>query len=85
MIHELTGLPNGVVGFEGEGELHADDCKNSLIPAIERLIAEKGEVRAVLVFPEFGGLSAGGTWQDLKMGVTFPLAERQAAIDWAAS
>jgi SpoIIAA-like len=118
VIRELTDLPDGVVGFEGEGKLHADDYKNTLIPAIERLIAEKGAVRAVLVFPQFDGLSAGGTWQDLKMGVehltkmkrialvtdvdwmthvvhlfgwmtpgevkTFALAERQAAIDWAA-
>ena len=119
MIQELTGLPDGVVGFEGSGKLEAADYRNTLIPAIERLIASKGAVRAVLVFPEFGGLTGGGMWEDLKMGVehlskmkrialvtdvdwmnrvvhlfgwmtpgevkTFSLAERQAAIDWAAS
>jgi hypothetical protein len=119
MIRQLTDLPDGVLGFEADGEIHADDYKDTIIPAIEGVIADGHDVRVVLVFPEFAGYSAGAAWQDLKMGMDhlhkwkrvalvtdvdwmvhlvnlfgwmspgdvkhFPLAERAAAITWAAT
>lgn len=68
MIHALTGLPDGVIGFEADGEIHADDYATTLLPAVESQIAAHGEVRIVLVFPDFAGYSAGAAWADLKMG-----------------
>jgi hypothetical protein len=68
MLKALTGLPNGVIGFETAGKLHAEDYRDILLPAIERA-ASAGDVRIVLVIPEFEGLTAGALWQDLKMGV----------------
>ena len=119
MIELLTGLPDGVIGFEGNGKIHADDYKNVLVPAVEQATADGHKVRIVLVFPTWDGLSGGAAWQDLKMGVEhlthwmkialvtdvewmehlthmfgwmtpgelrhFPLAERDAAIAWAAA
>ena len=119
MIRPLTDLPEGVIGFEVDGKIHSDDYKNTLIPAIEAEIAADREVRVVLVFPEWDGLSSSALWEDVKMGfdhlhkwkrialVTdvdwmvhvvklfgwmspgdvkhFALAERDAAIAWAAS
>ena len=115
----MTGLPPGVLGFEVNGELHADDYRNVLLPAVEAAIRAGERIRIVLVFERFDGLSGGALWQDLKMGVDhlthwdrialvtdidwmiqlaalfgwmtpgefkhFPLAEREAAIAWAAA
>jgi hypothetical protein len=115
----MTGLPPGVLGFEVDGELHADDYRNVLLPAVEAAIRAGERIRIVLVFERFDGLSGGALWQDLKMGVEhlthwdrialvtdidwmihltalfgwmtpgelkhFPLAEREAAIAWAAA
>ena len=117
MITELTDLPSGVIGFEATGKLEAEDYRDVLLPAISKA-AEAGGVRCVIVITDFGGISAGALWQDLKMGIEhlrgwkrialvtdvewmrhatalfgwmtpgevehFPLAEREAAIAWAA-
>lgn len=31
MIGELSGLPNGVIGFEATGELKAKDCRDVIL------------------------------------------------------
>ena len=119
MLETMTGLPPGVLGFEADGELHADDYRQVLLPAVEAAIQQGDKVRIVLVFERFDGLSGGALWQDLKLGVEhlthwdrialvtdidwmtrltalfgwmtpgelqhFPLAERDAAIAWAAA
>jgi hypothetical protein len=69
MIRTLDDLPGGVIGFEADGEIHADDYTTVLIPAVQQKLADGEDIRIVLVFPTFDGLSAGATWQDLKMGV----------------
>jgi hypothetical protein len=68
MIKELSDLPPGVIGFEATDKLQAEDYRDVLIPAIERAAAS-GEVRVVIVIPEFHGMAGGALWQDLKMGV----------------
>jgi len=119
MLETIAGLPAGVLGFQANGELHADDYRDVLLPAIEAAIQRGEKLRIVLVFERFDGLSGGAMWQDLKMGVGhltqwerialvtdidwmthltalfgwmtpgelkhFPLAERDAAIAWAAA
>jgi hypothetical protein len=118
MIHPLTGLPPGVIGFQVEGQVSADDYRTVLMPAIEAQVAAGNDIRAVLVFEGSIDFTAGAAWQDLKLGVEerakwkrvalvtdhewmarlvqvfawlmpgefrhFPLAERDAAIAWAA-
>ena len=37
MIKVLTGLPEGVIGFETEGEVRAEDYRDVLIPEVEKL------------------------------------------------
>jgi len=68
MITELSGLPDGVVGFEASGKLAAEDYRDVVLPTIERALAA-GDVRVVIVMRDFDGLSGGALWQDLKMGV----------------
>jgi hypothetical protein len=66
MIKSLEGLPAGVIGFESSGKLEAQDYRDVLIPAIESA-AEAGKVRVVVVIVDFGGLSGGALWEDLKL------------------
>jgi hypothetical protein len=68
MIKQLTDLPTPLIGFELSGKLHADDYRDVLLPAIEKA-AKVGDVRIVLVIPEWDGVSAGAVWEDLKMGI----------------
>ena len=118
MIEELSDMPAGVIGFEASGKLEAEDYRDVVLPALERAAAT-GEVRFVIVMRDFGGMSGGALWQDLKVGFehlrawkrialvtdiewmrhmtdlfgwmtpgetkTFALAQRDEAVEWAAS
>jgi len=68
MIKELTDVPAGVIGFETQGKIEASDYRDVVLPALERAAAT-GEVRAVIVYPDFEGISAAALWEDLKVGV----------------
>ena len=83
MIEPLPELPDGVIGFEAVGEVHSDDYRETLIPALES--AE--EIRIVYVLGDrFEGYSAGASWQDAKLGVHHHGKWRRAALvtdlDW---
>ena len=85
MIRELSDLPSGVIGFEAAGKLSAEDYRDVVLPALERASAA-GEVRFVVVIPEFHGMSGGALWQDLKMGIEHLRAWKRIAwvtdIEW---
>jgi SpoIIAA-like len=87
MIKELSDMPTGVIGFEATGMLRAEDYRDVVLPAVERAAAG-GEVRFVIVIPEFGGISGGAVWQDLRVGVEHFRAWKRIAlvtdIDWMA-
>jgi SpoIIAA-like len=119
MIRPLTDLPAGVIGFEADGKIRAEDYTQVLIPAIEQQLGAGEDLRVVLVFHSFEGMSADAAWHDLKLGIEhltrwkrialvtdlewmaqvtrlfgwmtpgearhFPLAEREAAVTWAAA
>ena len=79
MIKELSGLPPGVIGFEATGKLRAEDYRDVVLPALERASAA-GEVRFVVVIPEFHGMSGGALWQDLKVGIEHLRAWKRIAL-----
>lgn len=85
MIKALTDLPAGVIGFEVEGKIHGEDYRDVVLPALERA-AKTGEVRFVIVMPEFAGITGGAVWQDLKMGIEHLRAWKRIAlvtdVDW---
>ena len=85
MIKELDGMPAGVIGFEATGMLRAEDYRDVVLPALERAAAG-GEVRFVVVIPEFRGMSGGAVWQDLRVGVEHFRAWKRIALvtdlDW---
>jgi hypothetical protein len=68
MITELSDLPAGVMGFEVTGTVRAEDYRDVVLPSLERAAAG-GEVRFVVVIPDFHGMSGGAVWQDLKVGI----------------
>ena len=85
MIKELSDMPSGVIGFEASGKMRAEDYRDVVLPALERAAAA-GEVRFVIVMPDFDGMSGGALWQDLKVGVEHFRAWKRIAlvtdIDW---
>ena len=117
MISPLSELPEGVIGFEASGKIAAEDYRDVVLPALEQA-AKTGDVRFVIVMREFGGMTGGALWQDLKMGFehlrswkrialvtdigwmshatdlfgwmtpgetkTFPLDQKEQAIQWVA-
>ncbi len=70
MFTPIADLPDTAVGFRAHGEIHAEDYKETLIPAIEDLIARTGEARVLVVLgPEWEGYSAGAMFADAKLGL----------------
>ena len=86
MLEQLTDLPDGVIGFTAVGKMHSNDYKDVLIPAIDAALERGEDIRIVLIFPTFDGLSAGAMWEDLKMGVEHLTRWKRIAlvtdIDW---
>lgn len=68
MITELSDLPAGVIGFEVTGTVRAEDFRDAVIPALERAGAG-GDVRFVIVIPDFHGMTPSALWQDLAIGI----------------
>ena len=56
MIERMSNLPTGVIGFKVNGTMHAEDYRDVMIPAVEEA-AGAGEVRFLIVIPEFKGFT----------------------------
>jgi SpoIIAA-like len=79
LIKQLDDVPPGVIGFEVAGRIEAEDYRDVVLPALERA-AQSGEVRFVIIMPEFHGMSAGAVWQDLKIGIEHLRAWKRIAL-----
>jgi SpoIIAA-like len=79
VIRELEDMPAGVIGFEASGTLKAEDYRDVVVPALERASAS-GEVRFVIVIPQFDGMSGGALWEDLKVGIDNLRAWKRIAL-----
>lgn len=60
-------MPDGVVGFEASGMIRADDYRDVVLPALERA-GTGGDIRFLLVIPEFKGMTGAAVGEDLKTG-----------------
>ncbi len=70
MLETLTGLPEGLIGFEVVGEIEASDYTDTLKPVVAKA-AESGKVRLVYVIGDrYTGMTGGAFWEDSKFGVT---------------
>ena len=79
MIEELHDLPAGVIGFETSGKIEAAGYRDVVLPAEERAFGQ-GEVRFLIVMKDFGGMSGGALWQDLKVGVGHVKGWKRVAV-----
>jgi hypothetical protein len=79
MIKVLNDMPAGVIGFEANGKLEAEDYRDVVLPALERT-AEAGDIRFLIVIQDFDGISGGALWQDLKVGVHHLRAWKRIAL-----
>ncbi|MDH4177010.1 MAG: STAS/SEC14 domain-containing protein [Thermoleophilia bacterium] len=86
MLTPIENLPEGVLGYEATGELRSSDYRDVLMPAVQRVTDGGGEIRIVLVFPAWDGLSGGAAWEDLKMGMEHITKWKRIALvtdlDW---
>jgi SpoIIAA-like len=69
MLRPIADLPEGVLGFEATGEIQASDYRDVLMPAVREVWERGDEVRIVLVFERWEGMSFGAAWEDLKVGM----------------
>jgi SpoIIAA-like len=79
VITELSGLPEGVIGFEASGKLAAEDYRDVVLPAVER-VAKTGDVRFLIIMRDFDGMTGGALWQDLKTGIEHLRAWKRVAL-----
>lgn len=86
MIETITGLPANVIGFRVVEHITAADYTEVLSPVVDATLARGEEIRIVLEFPEWTGMTAGAMWEDMKLGVErFTKWKRIALvtdIDW---
>jgi len=68
MLKPISDLPDGVIGFEAVGELRASDYEDELMPAVRRIWEQGDDIRIVLVFERWEGMSGGAAWEDMKTG-----------------
>jgi hypothetical protein len=69
MLQPITDLPDGVLGFESTGEIQSNDYLEVLMPAVREASERGDEVRIVLVFERWDGMTSGAAWEDLKVGM----------------
>ena len=81
MIELIEGLPDGVVGLEGVGEVSSDDYATVANPAVERALEQHGKIRLLHVLDDrFTGYTGGGMWDDAKLGLAHPRSWERIAV-----
>lgn len=69
MIEMIPGLPENVLGFKAVGTVTAKDYETIIIPAVEKMFAEKGKVRFLYhLGDDYEGFEAAAAWDDTKLG-----------------
>lgn len=80
MIELIQGLPDGVVGLEAVGQVTSEDYA-AVTPAIENAFAAHEKIRLIHVLGDrFTGFTAGGMWQDGKLGLSHALSFERIAV-----
>ncbi|MGE5276507.1 MAG: STAS/SEC14 domain-containing protein [Acidobacteriota bacterium] len=72
MLERLKDLPQGLEGLKAVGEISNEDYEKVFEPLLEEARREGRRVRFLYQFgPEFEGFTAGGAWEDAKIGLRF--------------
>ena len=81
MFVPMADLPDTTLGFTAQGKIRAEDYRDTLIPAIEKLIDQQGRARVLLVLgPEWEGYSVGAMFDDVKLGLEHLRAWQRFAL-----
>lgn len=63
-------MPSNVAAFRAIGEVSEDDFKNVVIPVVDRLVQNTGELNYMLVLDtSVKNFTAGAWWQDAMLGL----------------
>jgi hypothetical protein len=65
----MANLPEGVLGFRADAQITASDYTDVLKPAIDAALERGDDVRIVIEFGSWSGMTGGAVWEDLKMGI----------------
>ncbi len=80
MIELIQGLPDGVIGLEAVGKVTSDDYA-AVTPALESALATHKKIRLIHVLGDrFTGFTAGGMWQDGKLGLSHAFSFERIAV-----
>jgi hypothetical protein len=80
MAIKLTEKNGGELEISLTGQLVKEDYL-TLVPAVDRAIAQHGKIRILIVMHDFHGWTAGAAWEDTKFGVRhFRDIERLAMV-----
>ncbi len=87
MLERLTDMPPGVDGIRATGELTRQDYRETLEPLLEEARRDGRTIRLLYHFaPEFTGFSAGGAWEDARLGIghlrRFERCALVSDVDW---
>lgn len=66
MIEIVDGLPKNVVGFAVSGRLTMDDCREILVPAVQKSLKHHDKIR---LYYELNSRFPGASWDDLELGL----------------
>jgi SpoIIAA-like len=82
MIERLRDLPAGVDGLRAMGKVTKEDYDTVLLPLLEEARAQGRCIRLLYhLGPEFEGFTAGGAWEDARLGLRYlRLFERCAMV-----
>ena len=70
MLERLRDLPPGIVGLKATGKVSQQDYEQVVEPLLDEIRREGNHVRLLYQFaPEFEGFTAGGLWEDAKVGL----------------
>lgn len=73
--------PDTVLAFRAVGRIEQSDYESVLDPAVEAMIADRGEVRFVYVIgDEFDEYTAGASWADAKLGAAHASKWKRVAV-----
>jgi hypothetical protein len=80
-VLERIESPENVLAFRAVGTIDASDYETVLAPAVEAMLAERGELRFVYVLGAgFDGYSFGAGWEDAKLGVGHVTKWKRCAV-----
>jgi hypothetical protein len=77
MIEIIDGLPRNVVGIAVKGRVTMQDCRDVLIPALEKRLKRHDKIR---LYYELGSRFPGAGWDDLDLGIEHAARCERVAI-----